>query len=74
MLTAKEYMRFMGYRDVDYKKMSDAGITDDQICTLAGNSICVPVLEALFKQLASYDIISKPEDTYEKKARKNSKK
>lgn len=74
MLTAKEYMRFMGYRDVDYKKMSDAGITDDQICTLAGNSICVPVLEALFKQLASYDIIPKPEDTYEKKARKNSKK
>lgn len=63
MLTAKEYMRFMGYQDKDYKKMSEAGITDNQICTLAGNSICVPVLEAIFRQLAEYNIIPKPEDT-----------
>ena len=40
----KEYLRLMGYRDCDYKKMRDAGITDNQICSLAGNSICVPVL------------------------------
>ena len=73
MLTAKEYMRFMGYKDIDYKKMSDAGITDEQICSLAGNSICVPVLEAIFKQLATYDIIPKPEDTFEKVNKKAKK-
>lgn len=67
MLSAKEYLRLMGFKDIDYKKMVDAGITDKQICTLAGNSICVPVLEAIFKQLISYEIICKPEDTYEKR-------
>lgn len=64
MLSAKEYLRLMGFKDIDYKKMVDAGITDKQICSLAGNSICVPVLEAIFKQLISYEIICKPEDTY----------
>lgn len=73
MLTAKEYMRLMGYRDVDYKKMKDAGITDDQICTLAGNSICVPVLEHLFRRLAELNIIPKPEDTYAADNKKNTK-
>lgn len=70
MLTAKEYMRLMGYRDVDYKKMKEAGITDSQICTLAGNSICVPVLEYIFLQLASLGIIPKPEETYSAEERK----
>lgn len=69
MLSSKEYMRLMGYRDVDHKKMLDAGITPDQICTLAGNSICVPVLENIFKQLAHYGIIPKPEDTFAKKGK-----
>lgn len=73
MLTAKEYMRLMGYRDVDYKKMKDAGITDDQICTLAGNSICVPVLEYLFRRLAELNIIPRPEDTYAAGNKKGSK-
>lgn len=54
---AKEYLRLMGYRDCDCKKMRDAGITDNQICSLAGNSICVPVLEALFRQLIACGII-----------------
>lgn len=64
MLTAKEYLRLMGYKDIDYKKMTDAGITDNQICTLAGNSICVPVLEAIFRQLSVCGILSKPEDSF----------
>lgn len=63
-LTAKEYMRLMGFRDSDYKKMREAGITDAQIRLLAGNSICVPVLEAIFRQLANYGILCLPEDTY----------
>lgn len=70
MLTAKEYMRLMGYRDSDYKKMKDAGITDAQICTLAGNSICVPVLEHIFLQLASFGIIPNPEETYSAEERR----
>lgn len=63
MLTAKEYLRLMGFRDCDYKKMHEAGITDNQICTLAGNSICVPVLEALFRQLLALEIIFLPNIT-----------
>lgn len=63
-LSAKEYMRLMGFRDVDYKKMVAAGITTDQIKKLAGNSICVPVLEAIFKKLIEIGILADPESTY----------
>jgi DNA (cytosine-5)-methyltransferase 1 len=31
--------------------MVENGLTDIQISALAGNSICVPVMEAIFKQL-----------------------
>lgn len=72
--SAKEYLRLMGFKDIDYEKMVKAGITPDQIKTLAGNSICVPVLEAIFKQLADLDIICKPEDTYPKISSKKKKK
>lgn len=71
MLSAKEYLRLMGYKDVDYKKMVAAGITNKQICTLAGNSICVPVLEAIFRQLVDLGILVNPESTYAKKKKKN---
>lgn len=76
MLTAKEYLRLMGFKDCDYDLMHNAGITDDQICTLAGNSICVPVLEVIFKQLIDIGVLVKPEDTYGKvgKAKKKGKK
>lgn len=63
MLTAKEYLRLMGFKDCDYEKMKRVGITDLQICSLAGNSICVPVLEALFKQLADAKIIADCRET-----------
>lgn len=66
MLTAKEYLRLMGFKDVDYEKMKNAGITDKQISFLAGNSICVPVLEAIFRQLISYGILCAPSETYGK--------
>ena len=39
----------MGFRDSDYENMADAGLTDKQISLLAGNSICVPVLEHVFE-------------------------
>lgn len=51
LLTAKEHLRLMGYSDKDYKNMRKHGITDNQISSLAGNSICVPVLEALFERI-----------------------
>lgn len=56
-LTAKEHLRLMGYKDKDYRYMRKHGITDNQISSLAGNSICVPVLEAIFKELHKLEII-----------------
>lgn len=57
MLSAKEHLRLMGYTDKDYNNMKRSGITDRQISHLAGNSICVPVLEAIFKELENMDIL-----------------
>ena len=57
LFTAKEYLLLMGYDEKDYKKMKRAGLTDAQITSLAGNSICVPVLEAIFQQCHKMDII-----------------
>lgn len=51
MLTTKEYWRLMGFKDADYRNMKKAGLTDSQITKLAGNSICVPVLQEIFKKL-----------------------
>lgn len=57
MLTAKEHLRLMGFKDKDYNHMSKNGITDKQISFLAGNSICIPVMEAIFKQLQKINVI-----------------
>lgn len=57
MFTAKEHLRLMGYKDKDYNHMKKYGITDQQISSLAGNSICIPVLEALFKTLNEMNLI-----------------
>lgn len=51
LLTAKEHLRLMGYSDKDYNHMIKNGITEKQISFLAGNSICVPVLEAIFEKV-----------------------
>lgn len=51
MLTAREHLRLMGFEDKDYNHMARNGITDQQISFLAGNSICIPVLEAIFGEL-----------------------
>ena len=57
MLTAKEHLKLMGFKDKDYRHMSKNGITDQQISFLAGNSICIPVLEAIFTVLHDMEII-----------------
>lgn len=51
MLTALEHWRLMGFDDADFYQMKKAGLTDKQISALAGNSICVPVMEAIFEQI-----------------------
>lgn len=50
-LTPKECMRLMGVKDEDFQKMKDAGISDSQLYKLAGNSIVVDVLEAIFRNI-----------------------
>lgn len=57
MLTSKEHLRLMGFKDKDYNHMKKYGITDKQISSLAGNSICIPVLEEIFKELRKIDLI-----------------
>ena len=50
-LTPREYFRLMGMRDDDIDKIQEAGISNTQQYKLAGNSIVVDVLEAIFKNL-----------------------
>ena len=50
-LTPRECFRLMGMRDDDINKIQEAGISNTQQYKLAGNSIVVDVLEAIFKNL-----------------------
>ena len=50
-LTPRECFRLMGMRDDDIDKIQNAGISNTQQYKLAGNSIVVDVLEAIFKNL-----------------------
>lgn len=46
-----EYFKLMGFTVEDYKKASNAGISNTQLYKQAGNSIVVNVLEAIFNSL-----------------------
>ena len=50
-LTPRECFRLMGLHDDDIDKIQDAGISNTQQYKMAGNSIVVDVLEAIFKNL-----------------------
>ena len=50
-LTPRECFRLMGMRDDNIDKIQAAGISNTQQYKMAGNSICIPVLEAIFKEL-----------------------
>jgi len=55
-LTPTECYKLQGFTAEDCKKASDAGISNSQLYKQAGNSICVPVLEAIYKSLGEiYD-------------------
>jgi DNA (cytosine-5)-methyltransferase 1 len=48
-LTAREGYRFMGVRDTDIDKiLNNTNLSDRSHISLAGNSICVPVMVAIF--------------------------
>lgn len=50
-LTPLECHRLQGVTDADFLKMKRAGISDSQLYKLAGNSICIPCLEGIFKNM-----------------------
>lgn len=50
-LTPKECFRLMGFTDEDHDKLKAIGISNAQLYRQAGNSIAVPVAEALLKKL-----------------------
>lgn len=50
-LTPQETWLLQGYTLSQYDRLKATGISDSDMYSLAGNSICVPVLEAIFKEL-----------------------
>ena len=50
-LTPRECFRLMGMKDSDIDKIQQAGISNTQQYKMAGNSICIPVLEGIFRNL-----------------------
>lgn len=50
-LTPKECWRLMGFSDQDFNKAQMTGLSNTQLYKQAGNSIVVPVLEEIFKNL-----------------------
>ena len=54
-LTSRECLRLMGVSDDDIDKIKAANISETQQYKMAGNSIVVPVLEAIFTQMFRKD-------------------
>ena len=50
-LTPKEYWRLQGFTDEDFEKAKDSGLSKSQLYKQAGNSICVPVVQGILKNL-----------------------
>ena len=50
-MTPLECWRLMGFSDDDFNKAKSAGLSNSQLYKQAGNSIVVPVLEGIFKEL-----------------------
>lgn len=49
-LTPKECWRLMGFSDEDFEK-AESKVSNSNLYKQAGNSIVVPVLENIFKQM-----------------------
>jgi DNA (cytosine-5)-methyltransferase 1 len=52
-ISAREAYRFMGVYDKDIDRLLTTNLSTTQHVSLAGNSICVPVMEQIFKQFFS---------------------
>ena len=50
-LTPLECWRLMGFEDADFWKVKNSGISNSQLYKMAGNSIVVNVLRAIFREL-----------------------
>ena len=53
-LTPRECWRLMGFTDADFDRADAAGIGRTALYRAAGNSIAVPVLEAVFRGLQEH--------------------
>ena len=58
-ITAREGYRFMGVRDEDIDLLLTTSLSTKGHVSLAGNSICVPVMEAIFNEFLGEYIIEK---------------
>jgi DNA (cytosine-5)-methyltransferase 1 len=56
-LTPKESWRLMGFDDEDFYKANELGFSDAKLYKMAGNSVVVPVLEAIFRQMKAQNFI-----------------
>lgn len=54
-LTPRECWRLMGFDDEDFDKASKLN-SDTQLFKQAGNSICVPILESIIRNLLIDDV------------------
>ncbi len=55
--TPLECWRLQGFDDETFYRVKNIGLSDNALYHLAGNSICVPVLEAIFSELHKLEII-----------------
>lgn len=60
-LTPKECWRLMGFKDEQFEK-AEKVCSNTQLYKQAGNSICVPVLEEIFKKMIEYGYLNKDGD------------
>ena len=53
-LSGVEELRLMGVEDEDIQKLIDGGLSNNQLCQLAGNSIVVDVMSEFFKEMIKH--------------------
>ena len=64
LLTAREAFLLMGFSEKDYENVRNLGLSYRKMIKLAGNSIVVPVLEAIFKAIIEDDNNEEVNSTY----------
>ena len=53
-LSGVEELRLMGIEDEDIQKLVDGGLSNNQLCQLAGNSIVVNCMSEMFKNMIKH--------------------